>query len=329
MNRVQNLDNQMGNFAPEVVVVGSCFMDYVGYVDHLPQVGETMHSENFQKGFGGKGANQAVAAGRLGAKAAMVGMVGGDGDGTDYIKQLQKNGVNTTYMFRDMESASGLAMIFVDTKTSNNEIVICPNATHKFTLDLLKQRTNNFDKIFPKSARFVICQNEIPLEVTLATLKEAHSRGLYTIFNAAPAPKPDEVDRIKPFLPYVSLFCPNEVEAALITGIKVTDKASAERAIKALQALGIKDVVVTLGSAGFAVSQGGAAPIHCPAHIVKAVDTTGAGDCFVGTMAYFLSRGHSLLEACKRANQCSAISVTRKGTQASYPTPSELPPGTL
>lgn len=329
MNRIQNLESQTGNFAPEVVVVGSCFLDYIAYVDHLPQVGETMHSEMFQKGFGGKGANQAVAAGRLGAKAAMVSMVGGDGDGADYIKELQRNGVNTTYMFRDMASASGLAMIFVDTKTSNNEIVICPNATHKFTTDFVTAQTDGFNKIFPPSVKFVICQNEIPLSATLETLKAAHSRGIYTIFNAAPAPKPAEVEIIKPYLPYVSLFCPNEVEAALITGITVTDKKSANDAIRALRALGIKDVVVTLGKAGFAVSEAGGEPIHCPANVVKAVDTTGAGDCFVGTMTFFLSRGHSLVEACKRANMCSAISVTRKGTQSSYPLPAELPAGTI
>lgn len=329
MHRAQILDSQTGNYSPEIVVLGSCFLDYIAYVDHIPQVGETMHSENFQKNFGGKGANQAVAAGRLGSRVAMVGMVGGDGDGSDYIKELARNGVNTTYMMRDTKNASGLAMILVDTKTSHNEIVICPNVTHALTKKLVRELTDNYANMFPPSVKFFVCQNEIPLETTLDALKEAHTRGIYTVFNAAPAPSPAQVEVIKPYLPYVSLFCPNEVEAALITNIKVTDNASAFRAIKALNAFGIKDVVITLGSQGFALAENGGEAVHCKGKRVKAVDTTGAGDCFVGSMVYFMSRGCNLLDACKRANEVAAVSVTRKGTQTSYPTPSELPAGVM
>ncbi|KAK7201809.1 ribokinase [Novymonas esmeraldas] len=329
MHRVQNAQSHTGAYAPDILVVGSCFLDYVGYVDHMPQVGETMHSESFHKGFGGKGANQAVAAGRLGAKVAMASMVGTDGDGSDYIKELEKNGVNTAFMLRTGKSSTGLAMIFVDTKSSSNEIVICPNATNQFTPELLRAQTNNYDAMMHKGLKFLICQNEIPLSTTLDTIKEAHKRGVYTVFNTAPAPKPEEVAQITPYLPHVSLFCPNEVEAALITGIKVTDTASAFSAIKALQKLGVRDVVITLGAAGFALSENGAAPVHVAGKRVKAVDTTGAGDCFVGSMVFFMSRGRSLLEACQRANECAAISVTRKGTQLSYPHPKELPAGTI
>ncbi|CAJ1009633.1 putative pfkB family carbohydrate kinase/Phosphomethylpyrimidine kinase [Leishmania naiffi] len=329
MHRAQNVQSHVGTYAPDILVVGSCFLDYFGYVDHMPQVGETMHSESFQKGFGGKGANQAVAAGRLGAKVAMVSMVGTDGDGSDYIKELEKNGVNTAYMLRTGKSSTGLAMILVDIKSSNNEIVICPNATNYFTPELLRAQTNNYENIMHPGLKYLICQNEVPLATTLDTIKEAHGRGVYTVFNTAPAPKPDEVRKIKPFLSYVSLFCPNEVEAALITGVKVTDTASAFRAIKALQQLGVRDVVITLGAAGFALSENGTAPVHIAGKRVKAVDTTGAGDCFVGSMVYFMSRGHNLLEACRRANECAAISVTRRGTQLSYPHPSELPAGVM
>ncbi|KPA73496.1 putative ribokinase [Leptomonas pyrrhocoris] len=328
MHRVQNAQSHTEAFAPDILVVGSCFLDYVGYVDHMPQVGETMHSDSFQKNFGGKGGNQAVAAGRLGAKVAMMSMVGTDGDGSDYIKELEKNGVNTSHMLRTGKSTTGLAMIFVD-KTSHNEIVINPNATHHFTPELARAQTANWSKILHKGLKYLICQNEIPLATTLEVIKEAHSRGVYTVFNTAPAPTPKEVVQIKPFLPCVSLFCPNEVEAALMTGVKVTDTESAFRAIKALNALGVRDVVITLGAAGFALSEKGATPVHVKGKRVKAVDTTGAGDCFVGSMVFFLNRGHNLLDACKRANECAAISVTRKGTQKSYPTPSELPAGVM
>lgn len=326
MNRVQNVSNQSKAYNPTVVVVGSCFLDYIGYVDHLPQVGETMHSENFGKGFGGKGANQAVAAGRLGAPVAMVSMVGADGDGSDYIRNMEANGVNTKFLFRDKKESTGLALILVDTKTSKNEIVICPNATFKLTPEMMKSYYNS---IFTPSVKYLVCQNEIPLQTTLESLREAHKRGIYTIFNTAPAPKPEEVKLIKPFLPYVSLFCPNEVEAALITGIEAQNTEGAFKNLKAIQALGVKDVVITLGEAGFALVEGNKAPVHVKGKRVKAVDTTGAGDCFVGSMTYFLFRGESLLNACKKANECAAISVTRKGTQSSYPIPSELPAGVM
>ncbi|CCW61016.1 unnamed protein product [Phytomonas sp. EM1] len=329
MNRIQNIENQVHGFSAEIVVLGSCFMDYFAYVDRAPQMGETLHSQSFMRGFGGKGANQAVAAGRLSAKVAMVSMVGSDGDGAGYIKHLQESGVDTNFVFQHPNNASGLAMIIVDNNTSNNEIVICPNATSHLLPQFLRERTNNFDTFLTKSVKYIICQNEIPLETTLEVLKEAHSRGIYTIFNAAPAPTSKQVVQIKPYLPYVSLFCPNEIEAFHMTGVKVTDTKSATKAVAALQALGIRDVIITLGAAGFVLSENGGKPVHCKGKVVKAVDTTGAGDCFVGSAAYFMSRGHSLLEACRRANECAAISVTRKGTQSSYPKPSELPPGLI
>lgn len=329
MDRVQNLENQTRAYNPAVVMLGSCFVDYVAFVDHLPQVGETMHSQSFLKGFGGKGANQAVAAGRLGADVAMVSMVGGDGDGADYVRELQKNGVNTKFVYRDAKESTGVALILVDTKTSKNEIVICPNVTHRFQAATVRERTNGYAALFPPSVKYLVCQNEIPLETTLDVIKYAHQKGVYTVFNTAPAPTPAEVEIIKPYLPYVSLFCPNEVEAALITGIEVKDEATAVANIKALQALGAKDVVITLGEAGFILSEGGAAPVMGKGKKVKAVDTTGAGDCFVGSMTFFLNRGENLLAACQKANECAAVSVTRKGTQASYPHPAELPAGVM
>ncbi|CCW71129.1 unnamed protein product [Phytomonas sp. Hart1] len=329
MNRVATIESQVREFSAEIVVVGSCFMDYFAYVDRPLQMGETLHSRSFQRGFGGKGANQAVAAGRLSAKVAMVSMVGNDGDGAGYIKQLRDSGVDTRFVFQHPTKASGLAMIVVDTNTSNNEIVICPNATSQLLPDFLRERTAGFAEFLPKSVRYVICQNEIPLPTTLAVLKAAHDRGIYTILNAAPAPTPEQVGAIRPYLRYVSLFCPNEVEAFHMTGVQVSDPTSAAKAILALQALGVRDVVLTLGAAGFVLAEFGGKPIHCAGKKVKAVDTTGAGDCFVGSAAYFLSRGLTLLEACKRANECAAISVMRKGTQTSYPTPSELPAGVI
>ncbi|ESS69213.1 putative adenosine kinase [Trypanosoma cruzi] len=325
MNRLHVLESHEGSNGPTVVVVGSCFLDYIAYVDRIPRIGETLTSRSFSKGFGGKGANQAVAAGRLGAHVAMVGIVGSDGDGEEYIANFKRNGVDTTNVYRECNGATGLAMIFVDTKTSNNEIVICPNATRALTTEFLRRQSDNYNRFLSQSCRFLICQNEIPLETTLDVLREAHKRGIYTVFNSAPAPSSAEVGVIKPFLPYVSLFCPNEVEAAMITGMEVSDGASAAKAAKALQALGVRNVVITLGAQGYIICEMGSEPIHAPGLRVKAVDTTGAGDSFVGSMVYYMSKGMSLSEACRRANVCAAFSVQRKGTQSSYPTPDELP----
>lgn len=313
-----------GDGGPTIVVVGSCFVDYVAYVDRIPKIGETLKSSGFVKGFGGKGANQAVAAGRLGARVAMISAVGADGDGCDYVANFQKNGVDATHVHRHEGGATGLAMIFVDS-ASNNEIVICPNATHTLTVDFLRSHTEDYNCFLTKSCRFLICQNEIPLETSLDVLREAHQRGVYTVFNAAPAPSSAEMDVVRSFLPFVSLFCPNEVEAAMITGSDVTDASTAAAAAQTLQAFGVRDVVVTLGAQGYVICERGSAPLHVAGVSVEAVDTTGAGDCFVGSMVYFMSRGTSLAEACRRANVCAAVSVQRKGTQSSYPTPHELP----
>jgi ribokinase len=309
----------------EVCVLGACFLDYVGYVERMPKPGETLHSKSYAKGFGGKGANQAVMAGRLGGSVRMVSAVGKDGDGAAYKQQLAKNGVTNDQVFEIDNEATGLAMIFVDQTTAQNEIVICPNATYKLTPEFLRGKTNNYADFLGK-CRILVVQNEIPLATTLDVLREAHERGVYTIFNSAPAPSPAEVKVIQPFLKYVSLFCPNETEATLLTGVEVKDHKSATAACDVLQkTFGVRDVVVTLGSQGFLLAAHGAAPVHVDGLRVKAVDTTGAGDCFVGAMTFFIQRGCSVLEACNKANVCASISVQRKGTQSSFPYPSELP----
>lgn len=325
MNRLAILDKQTSAQSPAtVVVLGACFLDYIGYVDGMPKPGETIHSKQFAKGFGGKGANQAVMAGRLGAKVRMVSIVGDDGDGAAYIAELNKNGVLCNTVFQAKGESSGLALIFVDQRSAQNEIVICPNATRLLTPTFLREKTNNYHSFLDK-CKILVCQNEIPLETTLDVIKAAHERGVYTVFNTAPAPSKQEVAAILPYLKYVSLFCPNETEASLLTGVNVTDGASAFVAVKKLQELGVRDVVITLGSQGFVISQDGSKPAHFPSIRVKAVDTTGAGDCFVGAMSFFMEKGKSLLESCKLANVCASISVQRKGTQSSYPYPHELP----
>lgn len=305
------------------IVFGACFLDYVGYVDRMPKPGETLHSHSFAKGFGGKGANQAVMTARLGGNVRMVSVVGSDGDGDAYIENMKANNVDTRFLRKIPGDSSGLAMIFVDRNTAQNEIVICPNATLKMDAAFVRSQLT---LSFLDHCKVLVCQNEVPLDATLLVLEEAFKRGVYTIFNAAPAPSKDEAERIKPYLQYVSLFCPNETEASLITGIDVTGVDEAFRAVAALRAMGVRDVVITLGSRGYVLSEHGAEPTHHTAERVKAVDTTGAGDCFVGAMSYFLQTGDSLASACKKANVCAAISVQAKGTQTSFPYRKQLPP---
>jgi ribokinase len=324
MKRVERLQEQTGSTrktdSAAVVVFGSCFLDYVAYVDAIPKPGQTLGSESFAKGFGGKGANQAVMAARLGANVRMVASVGSDGDGSEYIANFKRQGVDTTFVKQLPETATGLAMISVNVNTAENAIVICPNAAAKTALD---DFTTCADKILA-NAKIVVCQNEVPLPATLGALKFAHERNIYTIFNTAPAPSKDQIKLIKPYLPFVSLLCPNEHEATLMTDVKVTDYETAVEAAKKLRELGVKDVVITLGALGACVVTDRGAE-HVRGIKVKAVDTTGAGDAFVGSMAYFLAAGNTLAAACAKANICAANSVTKRGTQSSYPQRSDLP----
>jgi ribokinase len=219
-------------------------------------------------------------------------------------------------------------MILVERTSAQNEIVVCPNVTQKLTPTFLTSRCGGtLEGLLRPGDKYFIAQNEIPLDTTLAMLKIAYEAGLYTVFNTAPAPQPQEVSRIVPYLRYVSLLCPNETEAGLMTGLEVSDATSAVPAARKLQGLGVKDVVVTLGANGFLLVEGNSPPTHGPGISVKAVDTTGAGDCFVGSMVFFMSIGNTLLESCTKANVCASLSVQAKGTQSSYPYAKDLPDG--
>jgi ribokinase len=308
-----------------IVVLGACFLDYVGYVERLPAAGETIAAKQFAKGFGGKGANQAVMAGRLGGDVRMVSVVGDDGDGENYIQNFKSNGIDTAFVSKVPGASTGLAMIAVSDK-AENDIVICRNATDAMTPSYLVAKYGA-EAPFLKGCKIFITQNEVPLETTLHLLKRAHELGITTIFNSAPAPKKSEVQSVLAYAKYMTIFSPNETEAELITGVAVKDVKSAAKAIAVLHKAGVKKVVLTLGSNGCLVSETGKEKdmVHLPAQKVKAIDTTGAGDCFIGSMAYFMTKGDSLLESCRKANICAAYSVQRKGTQTSFPKKGDIP----
>lgn len=289
-------------------MVGAALIDLVAYVPRLPALGETLHGREFRTGFGGKGANQAAMAAKLGARVAIVTRVGRDTFGDDMLENFRSLGIDTTHVGIDESVSSGVAPISVD-PNGDNAIVIVTGANERLTAaDVERAR----DAI--AAADVLVCQLEIPHEVTLAALRVAREESTLTILNPAPA----SAELPREAYELADVLCPNEPEAALILGREVADGEELDAA-RALRALGAGAVVLTLGESGCAVAAEDD-ELVVPGKRVATVDTTGAGDAFVGTLAVGLARGESLAEAAARANHVAAISVQSPGTQASFPT---------
>ncbi|XP_002740450.1 ribokinase-like [Saccoglossus kowalevskii] len=304
--------------AVNIAIVGSCNTDLISYVPRLPKPGETIHGTKFSVGFGGKGANQCVMAARLGVKVAMVSKVGDDSFGHDTIKNFQTNNVNTNHVSMTKEAATGVAPITVNTE-GQNSIVIVSGANMLITEDDAKSALSQMPDL-----KVVICQLEISPHTSLAAMKYAKEKGILTIFN--PAPAIPELD--SQFYKYADIFCPNETETELLTGLPVTNITEAEKAALALLDKGCSKVVITLGTQGsVVVTSETRKAIHIPTNKVKAIDTTGAGDAFIGSLAYYLAHYPALpLEECiKRASHIASVSVCGAGTQTSFPWKKDLP----
>lgn len=304
---------------PKICVVGASNIDLVSYAPRLPKLGETLTGTRFQMGFGGKGANQAVMAAKLGAEVAMITKLGDDIFGKDTLKNYETLGFATSHVLFTSEASTGVAPIWVDGATGNNAIIVVPGANDLLTPADVEARRDAITQ-----AQIVVCQWEVPLETTLAALRIGRAAGVTTIFNPAPARDqlPTEAYQLS------DIFCPNESETELLTGQPVATQEQAEAAARMLLARGAGRVIITLGERGsLLVTAEGAQ--HVPAPQVKAIDTTGAGDAFVGSLAYFLAAGAPLVDAMQRANQIAALSVQRTGTQSSFPSAAELPPALL
>lgn len=304
---------------PKICVVGSSNIDLVSYAPRLPKLGETLTGTRFQMGFGGKGANQAVMAAKLGAEVAMITKLGNDIFGKDTFKNYETLGFDTSHVLFANEASTGVAPIWVDGATGNNAIIIIPGAN-----DLLTPADVEAMRDAITRAQILVCQWEVPLETTLTALRIGRAAGVTTIFNPAPARAelPPEAYQLS------DIFCPNESETELLTGQPVAGQAQVEAAAHTLLARGAGQVIITLGERGsLLVTATGAQ--YVPAPQVNVVDTTGAGDAFVGSLAYFLAAGAPLVEAMQRANQIAARSVQRPGTQSSFPSAAELPPALL
>lgn len=295
-----------------VVVIGSLNMDLVTRAPRLPKGGETLIGHSFATVSGGKGANQAVAAARLGAQVAMVGCVGNDDYGVQLrdallAEQIDCQAVST------VEDSSGVALIVVD-DNSQNAIVIVAGANGAMTPAVI----DRFDAVL-QAADVIICQLEIPDATVGHALKRARALGKTVILNPAPASRPLPAD----WFAAIDYLIPNESEAAALSGLPVDSLQSAESAANQLIAMGAGKVIITLGAQGSLFANGKGFE-HFPAPKVKAVDTTAAGDTFVGGFAAALASGKSEAEAIRYGQVAAALSVTRAGAQPSIPTMSDV-----
>jgi ribokinase len=282
-------------------------IDLISQVPRLPKLGETLVGRSFHLGYGGKGANQAVMAAKLGARVTMVTKLGRDvfGDGT--LKNYREQGIDTTYVMFDDSRFSGVAPIFVD-DNAQNFIVIVPGANTG-----LSPADVQASKQVILGADILISQLEVPMETTLEAFRIAKSGSVRTILNPAPAaPIPDELVQL------ADICAPNETETELLTGQSAGTLAEAEAAARKLLLRGTKTVILTLGERGALMVDNDTVE-EIPAVKVDAVDPTGAGDAFIGSLAVFLGEGLPLRDAIRRANAVAALSVTRIGTQVSFP----------
>jgi ribokinase len=293
--------------APKICVVGAANLDLISYVPRLPRMGETLHGTRFHMGYGGKGANQAVMAAKLGAQVTMVNKLGRDVFGEGTLKNYREQGIDTTHVMFDETRFSGVAPIFVD-DNAQNFIVIVPGAN----LGLSLADVHAAEPVIT-AADVLVCQLEVPVETTLEAFRVANSAGVRTVLNPAPAePLPDEL------LQLTDICAPNETESELLTGQPVRTLADAEAAARLLRARGPGVVILTLGERGALVVDRDTAE-HIPAVKVDAVDPTGAGDAFIGSLAVYVADGLPLRDAVLRANAVAALSVTKIGTQVSFP----------
>ena len=284
----------------KICVIGSSNIDQIAYVQTIPSGGETLFGDSFQMGFGGKGANQAVMAGLLGENVYMITCLGDDIYSEMTVNNYKANHVNTDHI-QMVKGSSGVAPIWVD-KTGENRIIVIPGANNEIDAQKAIKSIKEIGEI-----SVLVGQCEIPMEVNHEVFKFANNNSITTIFNPAPARSLD-----RDFLDHISWLIPNESEFELISGMLPND----ENFIKFRKEIPC-NLIVTLGKKG-AVLVGKNETHHFEAPSVEAIDTTGAGDSFIGTFAYELSRSNTPKDSIKKAIEKASQSVTRKGTQSSY-----------
>ena len=293
---------------PRVVVVGSSNTDLVIKARTIPRPGETVLGGTFISAPGGKGANQAVAAARLGADVTFVARIGVDGFGDAALRGLTAEGIHTEFVVRDEEVASGVALIIVD-EQGENAIAVAPGSNGLLSADDVERARDAIT-----DADVLLLQLETPLETVRHAARLAQAAAVPVVLNPAPAQPLD-----REFLGRVTVLTPNRGEASLLSGIAVRDAPTAEASATALLGMGAANVVITLGADGaFWVSRAGAGLVEGPA--VDAVDTTAAGDAFSAALAVGLATGQAIPDAVRFATLAGALATTRLGAQPSLPT---------
>lgn len=292
----------------KIAVIGSNMVDLITYIERLPVQGETLEAPDFALGCGGKGANQAVAAAKLGSEVLMVTKVGDDLFADNTLANFRRFGIDTRHVTRAPGRSSGVAPIFVQ-PDSHNSILIVKGANAALgPADIQAAEADLRD------CALIVLQLEIALETVYAAIDCGQRLGIPVLLNPAPA----VADLSAAHLARLDYFVPNETELALVSGLPVADRDSAFAAARVLAGRGIRHVVVTLGAAG-ALYVGEEGEFSLPGQRVAALDTTGAGDAFIGCFAHDRVQGMGLREAMQRAVAYSALSVTGRGTQTSYP----------
>ena len=291
---------------PRIAVVGSANIDLTTFTDRFPKPGETIFGQKFDLGFGGKGANQAVAARLCGADVFMVARVGSDLFGPATIENFKRHGVDATHVKQVEGLSSGVAPIFVEPNGQNHILVV------KGANEALKPADVDAAAETLKSADCIVLQFEIPLETVYYTISFARKHGIRCILNPAPG-QPVEMRALAD----LDYFVPNESEAETITGVAVRNVDDAKRCAEKLLAGGIRRVIITLGANGSLLAGRGVSE-HVPPFAVRSIDSTGAGDAFIGSFAVFLAEGVPEREAVRRANLYAGLSTTGVGTQKSF-----------
>ncbi|KAJ5071158.1 ribokinase [Anaeramoeba ignava] len=298
---------------PYIIVVGSSNLDFYSYVEKHPKIRETIEGKELITGFGGKGANQAVMMSNLGGKVEMITRVGDDIFGDQIKSNYESFGVLTSSLIKTEKTPTGIALVSVNSN-GQNRIVIHSGANGR----LCKEDVEKCEEKF-KQAKAVVTQLETPVEAALSAMKLGRKYNAITILNPAPAyhDLPSELFQNS------DIVCPNETEAEIITGQHIETIEDATNAGKIILEMGAKNVVVTLGSKG-CVWVTSSFSRYVPTQVVKVVDSTGSGDAFVGSFTYSLAIGNPILESLQFAVKVATMSVTKKGTQMSFPKKSEL-----
>ena len=291
---------------PRIAVVGSVNVDLTTFTDDFPRPGETIFGKSFDLGFGGKGANQAVAARLCGAEVSMVAKVGTDLFGPASIKNFESLGIDSTHVRTEIGVSSGVAPIFVDSAGQNRIIVV------KGANDALRPADVDQAASVLKQSACIVMQLEIPLDTVYYTIRFAKANGIRSILNPAPG-QPLDMKQVG----QVDYFIPNESEAETIAGKPVGSVEEAKSCAAFFLSQGVRRVIITLGASGCLLAGDDGMEL-IPAFKVKTKDTTGAGDAFIGSFAVFLAEGMTERDALSRANLYAALSTTKVGTQKSF-----------